>query len=70
MGKRSDDEILTKREAAAELKVCLRTIDTWTAGIRPKLPYIKIGGQKRFVRGDLRQAIERYKVHGRRAVAA
>ena len=70
MRNRSSEELLTKREAAAELKVCLRTIDTWTAGIRPKLPYIKIGGQKRFIRGELRQAIEKYKVHGRRAAAA
>ena len=57
-----DDELLTKREAAAELKISLRTVDYWTAGSNPRLPYVKFGNEKRFIRGDLRRFIAAHKV--------
>jgi len=69
MRKQSDDELLTKRDTAAELKVCPRTIDYWTAGPTPRLPYVKFGNEKRFVRGDLRRFIEKHKVHVRQEAA-
>ena len=44
-------------EAAAQLKISLRTIDYWTAGANPRLAYVKFGNEKRFIRGDLRRFI-------------
>ncbi len=69
MRRQTDDELLTKRETAAELKVSRRTIDYWTAGPTPRLPYVKFGNEKRFVRGDLRRSIEKHKVHVRQEAA-
>jgi hypothetical protein len=69
MRKQLDDELLTKRETAAELRVCTRTIDYWTAGPVPRLPYVKFGNEKRFIRGDIRRFIEKHKVHSRQAMA-
>ena len=62
MRKQPDDELLTKRETADELKVSIRTIDYWTSGPNPRLPYVKIGNEKRFIRGDLRRVIAAHKV--------
>jgi hypothetical protein len=69
MRKQTDDELSTKRETAAELKVSRRPIDYWTAGPTPRLPYVKFGNEKRFVRGDLRRFIEKHKVHARQEAA-
>jgi hypothetical protein len=62
MRDRLDNELITKRETAAWLKVCTRTIDYWTAGPRPRLPYVKFGKAKRFLAGDVVRFIEKHKV--------
>lgn len=69
MRKRLDEELLTKREAAAALKISLRTVDYWTAGSNPRLPYVKFGNEKRFVRGDIRRFIEAHKVNAMKEAA-
>jgi hypothetical protein len=64
MRDRSDNELITKRETAAWLKVCPRTIDYWTAGARPRLAYVKLGKAKRFLAADIIRFIENHRVRG------
>ena len=67
MRARLDDELITKRETAAWLRVCPRTIDYWTAGPTPRLPYVKFGNKKCFILGDIRRFIDQHKIRGARA---
>jgi hypothetical protein len=64
MRDRSGNELITKGETAAWLKVCPRTIDYWTAGPRPRLPYVKFGKAKRFLAADIVRFIEKHRVRG------
>ena len=50
-------EWLSKREAAKYLGVSLRTLDYWTAEKPPRVSYVKLGNEKRFILADL----ERFK---------
>ena len=56
------DQLMTKRETAAWLRVSLRTVDYWTAGPAPRLPYVKFGKAKRFVAQDIVRFIEKHRV--------
>ena len=44
---------LSKRDAAKWLGISPRTLDYWTAGPRPRLSYVKLRGEKRFILRDL-----------------
>jgi excisionase family DNA binding protein len=48
---------LSKREAAKYLGISLRTLDYWTAEKPPRIGYVKLGNEKRFILTDL----ERFK---------
>ena len=50
-------EWLSKREAAKYLGVSPRTLDYWTAEKPPRVGYVKLGNEKRFILADL----ERFK---------
>jgi excisionase family DNA binding protein len=50
-------EWLSKREAAKYLGVSPRTLDYWTAEKPPRVGYVKLGKEKRFILADL----ERFK---------
>jgi excisionase family DNA binding protein len=50
------DELLTKDEAAARLKVVPRTLTKWQ---RKGLPFIKIGGRVLFPWPEVREALKR-----------
>lgn len=54
--------LLTPSETAAALNVCLRTLNYWTSGRRPRLPYVKLGKSKRFVAADVQRFIEEHKI--------
>ena len=44
---------LSKREAAKYLGISLRTLDYWTAEKPPRVGYVKLGNEKRFILTDL-----------------
>lgn len=45
------DNLLDKKETAARLKVCTRTVDYWRK--KKSLPYVKVGGSIRFLPADI-----------------
>lgn len=47
------DELLTRKEAAAILKVEPVTLAAWASRGTPKLPFIKVGRLPRYRRSDL-----------------
>lgn len=53
MAQQFEDELLTRREAAAFLKVETGTLAAWASRGTPKLPFIKIGSLPRYRRSDL-----------------
>jgi hypothetical protein len=57
-----DDSLLTPDQTAKALKISPRTLAYWTAGRRPRLPYIKIGKSKRFIAGDVIRFIEGHRI--------
>jgi excisionase family DNA binding protein len=44
---------LSKREAAEYLGISPRTLDYWTAEKPPRVGYVKLGNEKRFILADL-----------------
>ena len=44
-------QLLTKREVAVRLGVCLRTVDTWIS--RNAIAYVRLGGRVRFLPSDV-----------------
>jgi excisionase family DNA binding protein len=44
---------LSQREAAKYLGISLRTLDYWTAEKPPRVGYVKLGNEKRFILTDL-----------------
>ena len=53
-------ELLKKREAAAMLRVGLRTLDTWIS--RQTIPFVKIGRAVRFLRTDIEAFIQKHRI--------
>jgi hypothetical protein len=53
---------LSKREAAKYLGICPRTLDYWTQGKPPRVGYVKLGNEKRFILGDLERFKETHTV--------
>ena len=47
-------EWLSKREAAKYLGISPRTLDYWTAEKPPRVGYVKLGNEKRFILADLK----------------
>lgn len=65
----TDDTLLSVEQAAAFLKLAIRTLDVWRSTGRHGLPYIKVGGAVRYRRTDL-EAWLAERTHGRAAEAA
>ena len=55
---------LTKKELAAYLCLSIFTIDTWVSQKR-EIPFVKMGRKVMFDMNDVREWIERSKVHPR-----
>lgn len=57
------DELLDKREAAARLRISIRSIDN---RIRDRtIPFVKIGKAVRFIAADLNRFIQTHRIEGR-----
>jgi len=54
---------LSKREAATYLGISPRTLDYWTAEKPPRVGYVKLGNEKRFILVDLEQFKEAHTVN-------
>jgi excisionase family DNA binding protein len=53
---------LSKREAAKYLGISRRTLDYWTAEKPPRVGYVKLGNEKRFILTDLERFKEAHTV--------
>jgi excisionase family DNA binding protein len=66
MGKRTRQiqfpQWLSKREAAKYLGISPRTLDYWTAQTPPRVGYVKLGKEKRFILTDLQRFTEEHTV--------
>jgi len=49
----SDSDLLTRREAAAFLRISPVTLGRWSAGPCPVVPMVRIGGRRMYRRRDL-----------------
>lgn len=58
---RASDELLTKRELAAKLKVSVRTLDDWMR--RGRIVYLKIGKTVRYRYSDVLEKLSTLRVN-------
>jgi len=58
MNTTTPDELLTRKEAAAILKIEPVTLAAWASRGHPKLPFIKVGRLPRYRRSDLERFLD------------
>ena len=55
---RAPDALLTRKEAAAFLRLSQSTLATWATTGKHSLPYFRVGGRTRYRLGDLLKWLE------------